>query len=84
MSDALQTIAPNVAKRELSQFLRMAQDIGMDFDWQRRWLHMSREDWQRWIGILQDAPLPSHPELSLMLRRLGYLNNRLDRATRVE
>jgi hypothetical protein len=72
--------APDVAKRELSQFLRMAEDIGLDADRQRRWLHMSVDDWQRWVGILSDAPLPSNPALPLLLRRLGYLNNRLDRA----
>jgi hypothetical protein len=82
MSDRQQGIAPDVAKRELSQFLRMAEDIGLNIDRQCRWLHMSPDDRRRWVGILDDAPLPSNPELPLLLRRLGYLNNRLDRANR--
>jgi hypothetical protein len=80
MSNHHTDAAPAVAKRELSQFLRMAEDVGLDTERQRRWLHMSADDWQRWVGILSDAPLPSHPALPLLLRRLGYLNNRLDRA----
>jgi hypothetical protein len=84
MSGTRQTTAPEVAKRELGQFLRMAEDIGLDTTYQRRWLHMSPEEWQGWVGILQDEPLPPRPALPLLLRRLGHLNNRLDRATRFD
>ena len=82
MSHHQQGVAPDVAKRELSQFLRMAEDIGLNVERQCRWLHMSADDRRRWVGILSDAPLPSQPELPLLLRRLAYLNNRLDRAKR--
>jgi hypothetical protein len=83
VSNHQQGIVPDVAKRELSQFLRMAEDIGLDVERQCRWLHMSPDDRCRWVSILNDAPLPSNPELPLLLRRLGYLNNRLDRAKRL-
>jgi hypothetical protein len=83
MSNRQQGIAPDVAKRELSQFLRMAEDVGLDVERQCRWLQMSSADRRSWVGILNDAPLPSNPELPLLLRRLGYLNNRLDRAKRL-
>lgn len=77
------TNAPHIARRELRQFLQMAEQIGVDSDHLCHWLRLSRDDWQRWQGILHDAPLPSYPALPLLLRHLGYLANRLDRAQRV-
>lgn len=74
--------APDIARQELRLFLRTAEQIGMDVDRQCRSLRLSRDDWQNWLGILHDAPLPSHPELPQLLRHLGYLTSRLDRATR--
>ncbi|MEJ0020165.1 MAG: hypothetical protein WDN25_27175 [Acetobacteraceae bacterium] len=80
MLDAIQIAAPDVARRELREYLRIAEGVGMDPDRQRRSLRLSRDDWQRWLGILHDAPLPPHPELPVLLRHLGYLTSRLDRA----
>jgi hypothetical protein len=82
MSDVSQIAAPDVARRELRQFLHMAERTGMDAERQRRSLRLSRDDWQNWVGILHDAPLPAHPALPLLLRHLGYLNSRLDRSRR--
>jgi len=84
MRNAERVDAPRIAKRELRQFLRMAERVGMDSDHQRRSMRLSKDDWQRWLGILQDAPLPAYPELPSLLRHLGYLTNRLDRAGRQE
>jgi hypothetical protein len=72
--------APEIARRELSQFLRMAERVGLDAERQRRSLRLSQDDWQRWVGILHDAPMPSYPALPVVLRHLGYLNHRLERA----
>jgi hypothetical protein len=72
--------AVEVARRELRLFLRMAEQTGMDAERQRRSLLVSQDDWHRWLGVLQDEPLPSHPRLPLLLRRLGYLTSRLERA----
>jgi uncharacterized protein (DUF1778 family) len=80
MSDVTTLDAPDIARQELSLFLRTAEQIGMDVDRQRRSLRLSHDDWQRWLGILDDAPLPQRPALPLLLRHLGYLNHRLDRA----
>jgi hypothetical protein len=82
MPDARQIHAPHVARQEVRQFLQMAERLGMDTDGQCQWLDLSREDWQRWVGILHDAPLPSYPALPLLLRRLGFVSSRLDRAER--
>jgi hypothetical protein len=82
MLDVTRFAVPDVARQELRAFLRMAELVGMDADRQRRSLRMSRDDWQHWLGILNDAPVPSHPALPLVLRHLGYLTSRLDRAAR--
>jgi hypothetical protein len=73
---------PEVARQELRLFLRMAEQTGMDADGARRSLRLSQDDWQRWLGILHNAPMPARPALPLMLRHLGYVTNRLDRASR--
>ena len=74
--------APDIARQELRQFVGMAERAGMDVDRQCRSLHMSRADWQRWLGVLRDEPMPSQPALPVLLRHLGYLTYRLDRMAR--
>ena len=73
---------PEVARQELRLFLRMAEQTGLDADHARRSLRLSQDDWQRWLGILHDAPMPARPALPLMLRHLGYVTNRLERSSR--
>ncbi len=82
MLDVTRFAVPDVARQELREFLRMAELVGMDADRQRRSLRLSRDDWQQWLGILDDAPVPSYPALPLVLRHLGYLTSRLDLAAR--
>jgi hypothetical protein len=82
MPDARPLDPSEVARQQLRLFLRTAEQIGMDAERLYPSLRLSRDDWQRWLGILHDAPLPSHPALPLLLRHLGYLTNRLDRTAR--
>jgi hypothetical protein len=82
MSGAGKLEATEVARQELRLFLSVAGRTGMDPDRQRQTLRLSQDDWHRWLGILQDAPLPSRPALPVLLRHLGYLTSRLDRAMR--
>ena len=79
MSGSGHLAAAEIARRELRLFLSMAEQNGMDADGQRRWLLVSQDDWQSWLGILQDEPLPPRPALPLLLRRLGSLTSRMDR-----
>jgi hypothetical protein len=70
----------DVVRQELRLFLSLADRIGIDGDRQRRFLRMSRDEWQQLLAILQDGRLPPHPALPLLVRHLGYLTSRLDRA----
>ncbi len=79
MSDARQLAPTDIARQELRQFLSVAERIGMDADRLSHSLGLSREDWQSWLGILHDAPLPSYPALPRLLRHIGYWTSRLDR-----
>jgi hypothetical protein len=72
----------NIARRQLRLFLSVAEQTGMDADRQRQSLQLSQDEWHSWLGILHDAPLPSRPALPLLLRQLGSLTSRLDRAAR--
>jgi hypothetical protein len=81
MSGGGQLEAVNVVRQELRLFLGMADLIGIDGDRQRRFLRLSQDEWQQLLGILGDDPVPPHPAMPLLLRHLGYLTSRLDRAT---
>jgi hypothetical protein len=81
MSGGGQLETANVVRQELRLFLSMADLIRIDADRQRRFLRLSRDEWQQLLAILRDEPVPPHPALPLLLRHLGYLTSRLDRAT---
>ena len=71
-----------IARKEISLLLGLAEQAGIDDARLRHELRLSQTDWQQWLGVLQDAPLPPRPELPLLLRHLGYLTSRLDREIR--
>ena len=82
MSVTTDPIVSEVARQELRLYLRMAEQTGGDSDCARKFLRLSQDDWQQWLAILDDAPMPSRPALPVMLRHLGYMTNRLERASR--
>jgi hypothetical protein len=84
MSDTLHIEPLDVVRQQLRLFLRTAEQIGMDADHQRRSLRLARDEWQRWLGVLHDEPVPAHPPVPLLLRHLGFLTNRLDRVARAQ
>jgi len=79
MSDVRQLGPTDIARQELRQLLGVAEQIGMDADRLSHSLGLSRDDWQSWLGILHDAPLPSYPALPRLLRHIGSWTSRLDR-----
>ena len=82
MSEAGYPQAAAIARKEISLLLGLAEQAGVDDARLQRELRLSQSDWQQWLGVLRDAPLPPRPELPLMLRHLGYVTSRLDRETR--
>ena len=74
--------AAEIARKEINLLLGLAEQAGVDDARLQQDLHLSENDWQEWLGVLRDAPLPARPALPLVLRHLGYLTSRLDRATR--
>jgi hypothetical protein len=71
-----------IARREIDLLLGLAEQAGIEAARLRHDLRLSEIDWQEWLGVLRDAPLPARPALPLVLRHLGYLTSRLDRAAR--
>ena len=74
--------AAEIARKEINLLLGLAEQAGVNDARLRHDLRLSENDLQEWLGVLRDAPLPARPALPLVLRHLGYLTSRLDRATR--
>ena len=70
---------------DLSSFLRMqfrelhlvGRHVGLDQDRQRRVLLVHQHNWADWSKFLEDGPLPSEPDVSIMLRRVEEVTHRL-------
>ena len=72
----------NIARQQIEALLGMAEQAGIEHERLQRMLRLSQSDWQEWLEMQGDAPIPSRPELPLLLRHLGWLTSRLDRVTR--
>ncbi len=84
MPQAAQPFATEIARKEIALLLGLAEQAGVDDARLRDELHLSQSDWQQWLGVLHDAPLPSRPALPQLLRHMGYVTSRLEREARVE
>ena len=82
MPEAGHPQAAEIARKEINLLLGLAEQAGVNDARLRHDLRLSENDLQEWLGVLRDAPLPARPALPLVLRHLGYLTSRLDRATR--
>ena len=82
MSATANAQSAEIARRQLGVLLGMAEQAGMESERLQHMVGLSTADWQRWLGVLHDAPLPSQPELPLLLRHIGWLTSRLDRKAR--
>lgn len=83
MPQACRPFPAEIARKELNLLLCVAEQTGVDDAKLRHELHLSQSDWQQWLGVLNDAPLPSQPALPQLLRHLGYVTSRLDRQSRL-
>lgn len=77
MDTRFQTDAVTVLRDQFRTLDRVSQPIHVDAERQRRMLLLDRRDWADWSEFRQDGTLPSHPEVSVMLRRLGTATYRL-------
>jgi hypothetical protein len=82
MPDDGQPHGAAIVRRQINLLLGLAEQAGVDDARLRHELHLSPTDWQQWLGVLHDAPLPASPDLPQLLRHLGYVTSRLDRETR--
>jgi len=60
-----------IARKEISLLLGLAEQAGVNDARLRHDLRLSENELQEWLGVLP-----------MVLRHLGYLTSRLDRATR--
>jgi len=74
--------AAHVARQQIDALLGMAEQAGIEHDHLQRLLRLSKADWQEWLKLEEDAPIPTRPDLPLLLRHLGWLTSQLDRAAR--
>ena len=80
MPDVSPPQPPDIASKGDAPVPVYGQASGWTLSRLRHEFRLSRDDWQSWLGVLHDAPLPPHPALPVMLRHLGYLTSRLDRS----
>ncbi len=66
-----------IARNQFQVFSQIGDEMQLSQDAQRRVLLLSDKEWADWSDFLQDGPLPSQPQLPVMLRRLGSASHRL-------
>ena len=74
--------AAHVARQQIDALLGMAEQAGIENDRLQHLLRLSQADWQEWLKLQEDAPIPARPDLPLLLRHMGWLTSRLDRVAR--
>ncbi len=83
MREAGQVQAAEIARKAIDLLIGLAEQAGVDDATLRHQLRLSRSDWQQWLGVLRNGPLPSNPSVPQLLRHLGALSSRLDREARL-
>jgi hypothetical protein len=66
-----------IARDQFQVFSQIGNQMQLSADDQRRVLLLSDKQWSDWSEFRQDGPLPSEPQLPVMLRRLGSASHRL-------
>ena len=82
MRQAGHRVQADIARKQLDLLLGVAEQARIDDIRLQHELHLTPSEWRQWLDVLHDAPLPPHPEVPELLRRLGYVASRLDRVAR--
>lgn len=77
MVPARQSTAASLLRDQFRQLHIVGTQVNLDEERQRRLLLVSEQDWPQWSMFLRDGPLPTEPEVPVMLRRLGAATYRL-------
>jgi hypothetical protein len=67
----------NLTRSQFQMFSELGEQMQLSDDDRRRVLLLSEQEWADWADFMQDGPLPSQPNLPVMLRRLGSASHRL-------
>ena len=67
----------NLTRSQFQMFSELGEHMQLSDDDRRRVLLLSEQEWADWADFMQDGPLPSQPNLPVMLRRLGSASHRL-------
>jgi hypothetical protein len=66
-----------LARDQFQVFSQLGEQMRLSKDDQRRVLLLSEKEWSQWSDFIDAGPLPSQPNLPVMLRRLGSASHRL-------
>ena len=67
----------NLARSQFQVFSQLGEQMQLSDGDRRQALLLSDQEWSDWSEFLQDGPLPTQPQLPVMLRRLGSASYRL-------
>ena len=67
----------NLARSQFQVFSQLGEQMQLSDGDRRQALLLSEQEWSDWSDFLQDGPLPTQPQLPVMLRRLGSASYRL-------
>ncbi len=66
-----------LARSQFQVFTQLGEQMQLSQDDKRRVLLLSEQEWSDWADFIQEGPLPTEPQLPVMLRRLGSATHRL-------
>jgi hypothetical protein len=67
----------NLARSQFQVFSQLGEQMQLSDGDRRQALLLSEQEWSDWSDFLQDGPLPTQPQLPVVLRRLGNASYRL-------
>jgi hypothetical protein len=70
-------VTDNLARSQFQVFSQLGEQMQLSDGDRRQALLLSEQEWSDWSDFLQDGPLPTQPQLPVMLRRLGSASYRL-------